>query len=458
MLFTPYSAYFSGIGGSDTKKSYILAILIISVSTLVINLPPPNEPTERAETCIVTSGNGWIYTDDNFELLPGQDKSYSFGTLSANEVVLWSVNYHSNQYCGFWLERPNSTRIYPANTTDGFVPDCPGTWKFFVFLDSSAPQKARIDLEIIELGQRIQFNPADSYFNTTTPFFWFYGGVVVQTFPHSFYFEGLYSLDGNNWSLITEFPFSWVLPSIIFPEGNSTVYARVDYCYSTFKYSITAQKNFTIDTGKPEVTIIEPDSELEILNMRNVSIRWNASDNGTGVKLFRCSVDGVEWREFDGDIFETTVENLSDGFHNVSIKAFDKAMNWNASTRTVLIDTEAPISTVTILDDGAVNISSKDITTGVLRTFYRIDNGTWMNYSAPIRITEEGRHSIDYYSIDNAGNIENVQTVWVANENAALALISSPTGIIVLSSAFAAVIGFAYYFFVMRRNYKSIRE
>ena len=43
---------------------------------------------------------------------------------------------------------------------------------------------------------------------------------------------------------------------------------------------------------------------------------------------------------------------------------------------------------------------------GIDATYYRIDGGAWLKYTAPITINIDGEHWIDYYSIDVTGNKE----------------------------------------------------
>jgi hypothetical protein len=50
---------------------------------------------------------------------------------------------------------------------------------------------------------------------------------------------------------------------------------------------------------------------------------------------------------------------------------------------------------------------------GVASTSYRIDGGPWQTYTAPITITADGTHTVDYYSTDNAGNTEATHTLTI---------------------------------------------
>jgi hypothetical protein len=46
-----------------------------------------------------------------------------------------------------------------------------------------------------------------------------------------------------------------------------------------------------------------------------------------------------------------------------------------------------------------------------------IDNGSWNNYNDTFTVSTAGNHTIEFYSSDNAGNIEDVRSIWVDNGN-----------------------------------------
>jgi hypothetical protein len=43
-------------------------------------------------------------------------------------------------------------------------------------------------------------------------------------------------------------------------------------------------------------------------------------------------------------------------------------------------------------------------------TMYKVDDGPWTMYSVPFYVTGNGEHTIAFYSVDNAGNIETTKT------------------------------------------------
>ena len=55
--------------------------------------------------------------------------------------------------------------------------------------------------------------------------------------------------------------------------------------------------------------------------------------------------------------------------------------------------------TLSAADDG-------ECVSGIERTEYRLDGGTFAPYSAPVRVAADGEHTLEYRSLDKAGNLE----------------------------------------------------
>jgi hypothetical protein len=61
------------------------------------------------------------------------------------------------------------------------------------------------------------------------------------------------------------------------------------------------------------------------------------------------------------------------------------------------------------VSDVIVTFIALDNQSGVNHTYYRIDNGDWIESTTPISIETDGTHTLEYYSIDNAGNQEPIK-------------------------------------------------
>jgi hypothetical protein len=66
-----------------------------------------------------------------------------------------------------------------------------------------------------------------------------------------------------------------------------------------------------------------------------------------------------------------------------------------------------------------VSFTRSDVTSGVANTYYTIDGGAMQTYSAPVDISAGGIHTVNYWSVDTAGNAEAQKSVTVRVDNTA---------------------------------------
>ena len=48
---------------------------------------------------------------------------------------------------------------------------------------------------------------------------------------------------------------------------------------------------------------------------------------------------------------------------------------------------------------------------GVNYTAFKLESGDWQKYTDPLMFNTEGNHKIEYYSEDNDGNIEDINSI-----------------------------------------------
>ncbi len=96
----------------------------------------------------------------------------------------------------------------------------------------------------------------------------------------------------------------------------------------------------------------------------------------------------------------------------------------------MIVDSTPPVTTITTGEpkfttaDGKLyvtggttfTLAATDNLSGVAKTEYRINGGTWTTY-APFAIAGEGTHTIEYYSKDNVANSETFRTLTVIVDN-----------------------------------------
>ena len=160
------------------------------------------------------------------------------------------------------------------------------------------------------------------------------------------------------------------------------------------------------------------------------SFAWSATDSS--------NIAGYKWVMDQNPAGEASVgypypdtskayEGLADGVRYFHVRAVDRAGNWGpTSTRAVRIDTGVPVTTDNA--DGKVHqeftlqLTAADTLSGVAQTQYRIDGGTWKTgATVGLRVARSpkrsglvpGTHTIEYRSVDAAGNAEDVRSCQV---------------------------------------------
>ncbi len=164
-----------------------------------------------------------------------------------------------------------------------------------------------------------------------------------------------------------------------------------------------------------------------------VNVTLAATDAGSGVATVQYRVDGGAWTNYAG-----AFNVASEGNHAVEYRATDMLGNQAAQTLTLRIDTTPPATTATpagTLGSGgwwrsavAVTLSASDARSGVSNTQYRVDGGAWSTYSAPVTVSSDGTHTVEYRSTDVAGNVETAGTLTLRLDTTPPALTTTPAG------------------------------
>ncbi|PLS08402.1 OmpL47-type beta-barrel domain-containing protein [Neobacillus cucumis] len=103
--------------------------------------------------------------------------------------------------------------------------------------------------------------------------------------------------------------------------------------------------------------------------------------------------------------------------------AGNSTMDWNVGSFTIIkqaaIDKTSPVTTTNSVNqnwthsDATITLTATDDLSGLARTEYRVNNVDWQVYTGPITINQEGQNTVDYRSIDNAGNTEEMKSLSV---------------------------------------------
>lgn len=145
-----------------------------------------------------------------------------------------------------------------------------------------------------------------------------------------------------------------------------------------------------------------------------------AEDQTSGVHSIYYSTDSVNFTQYTGPFAPP-----SEGVCEFYFLAFDNVGNREQVRRQrLMVDRTPPESRCvvtgvhldrenTVASTSTMYIEASDALSGVAKIFYRIDSAQWREYSPRSAISlskvEDGRHKLQFYSVDVVGNREPVQ-------------------------------------------------
>ncbi len=180
----------------------------------------------------------------------------------------------------------------------------------------------------------------------------------------------------------------------------------------------TTVSGIKIDRTPPNTTASVPAPLPSGWYAGPVSVTLSATDALSGVATTFYSVDGGAPQTYSGPFTFN-----QKGTHTLTFWSVDNAGNVEDKTAgghsiTLKIDNIPPSTGATLTPptpDGtqnwyvtAVNVqlSAADAESGVAATYYRIDDGAPQTYSGPFTFNQSGSHTLTFWSVDNAGNVE----------------------------------------------------
>jgi hypothetical protein len=155
-----------------------------------------------------------------------------------------------------------------------------------------------------------------------------------------------------------------------------------------------------VDMGAPTTTLTQS-------GQGPVTLHLSSIDSRSGVDHIEFSLDGTTWAVWNQDV---TIS--SEGVHNLSYRATDVAGNVeDVHAATILVDHTSPQTAYTVDATPQITLTARDSTSGINKTYYRVDGGEWSAYSSPLAIRNAGHQLLEYYSVDNANNTEIIRTL-----------------------------------------------
>jgi hypothetical protein len=239
---------------------------------------------------------------------------------------------------------------------------------------------------------------------------WYVSGVTV-TLAASDATSGIatisYRVDNGSWQ-------SYTAPFQLGDGHHFVQYVATDHAGLT---SSIGAFTAAIDTTAPSTTASlsgTPGSNGWYIS--NVTISFAAYDAASGPAGILYRVDGGPWVAYSGPFV------LGEGSHVVSYYATDRAGLTEAmQSRIVRVDSTPPVTTDSIsgtsgaggwyTSDVLVTLNATDAGSGVSSVQYRLDGAAWLAYGGPIAVSSGGRHTLEFASVDAAGNREAVHSL-----------------------------------------------
>jgi hypothetical protein len=183
--------------------------------------------------------------------------------------------------------------------------------------------------------------------------------------------------------------------------------------------SVTFIRMRTADAVAPVVDRLEVAGEgVNGWYAEPATVRVGATDDRDVVARLEVSVDDGPWRTVEGSSGEVTVSG--DGLHTVAVRAVDAAGNvGEVRPLTVGIDARAPVTRAT-LDGRTVTLAAADAGSGVDRVDYRLGDGPWTAYDAPVQVGATAT-VVGFRAVDRLGNVEPAGVLEVPASGAQLA-------------------------------------
>ena len=207
-----------------------------------------------------------------------------------------------------------------------------------------------------------------------------------------------------------------------------------------------------MDSTPPVLSLIPVDGST--VTMARPAITAGYSDAGRGINAAsaRLILDGLDVTDQAGVTASSAVftpaADLSQGYHLAEARIADLAGNVSTASARFFIDNVAPATALLIGEPrfGAAPVYVASTTafgfqvTELARTFYAVDTGSVTLFTASFTLALEGLRTIEFYSVDSAGNQELAKSSQAfVDKTAPLTVlrvngVQAPTGSLVLIS------------------------
>ncbi|HEX7333238.1 MAG TPA: PQQ-binding-like beta-propeller repeat protein [Pyrinomonadaceae bacterium] len=359
-----------------------------SPTTITINIDSTVPVTQA--TLAGTQGNGGWYTNEAQVTLSATDTPsgvettfytidggpqqtytapFNISNSGHHTIIYWSVDRAGN------TESQRSMLIKVDSVAPSSQAQASSTWSFDVWYQSPA---------------RVSINATDNASGTANTYYTLDGGPT-QTYSGTFNIStgGVHVV--NYWS--------------VDQAGNTET-----------------QKSLTVrvDSEAPTTQITTGGTGANGWYRGPVQVGLTATDPEVGVSFTFYRVDGGLTTIYGGAPFTVSGE----GQHTVLYWSNDK-LNHTEAEKNATIRIDSTLPTVQNSFSGPVGgngyykgpvqftMTASDNLSGVANIFYRVNGGVPQAYSSPFTIGVDGNHSVEYWSVDVAGNVSAVGNAFV---------------------------------------------
>jgi PKD repeat protein len=141
-----------------------------------------------------------------------------------------------------------------------------------------------------------------------------------------------------------------------------------------------------------------------------LEVRWDWENDGTWDTAWSTTMTAVH-------------QYTSNGVKTVKLAVRDTGGLESTTTKTLTVAEAPPVTTVTLggtigahnwyVTSATLNLSAIDDVSGVNETKYRLNGGTWHDYTGNVVLSNDGTTLVEYYSTDFGGFVETVKSVTV---------------------------------------------
>ncbi|MHA2424082.1 MAG: OmpL47-type beta-barrel domain-containing protein [Candidatus Thorarchaeota archaeon] len=148
---------------------------------------------------------------------------------------------------------------------------------------------------------------------------------------------------------------------------------------------------------------------------------WYPSDLTPDYYFIYLNGQVIDSGSWDGTFIPITIDGLDPGTYIYLIEVRDGLGLITSDEVIVTVeDTTPPATSINIsgeqdesgwyVSEVSISLTAVDSISGIITIYYSIDGSPYVEYTTPIQYLEEGQHTISYYSVDEAQNVELVNT------------------------------------------------